>query len=182
MQVLSKTNFLQNEALNFVTENLITPPTNPVVGQIYFDINFDTIMCYNGTEWLDLAASAAGNENYNTLYNKPIINMIGTTSIPIDLSILGIGTYNISGYYTYTTNGTQYYSDNIFVIVFDPNSKTKRIIIGSNGAIVGSGMLNGDFYVNMNAEFVNSVACKSTTINGWTTKIIDDVLTEYYGG
>lgn len=65
MNILVNLNLNKNELQNARIQNLATPPSSPVEGQIYYDTADDTFYGWDGTQWLDLAA--AGSIDADTL-------------------------------------------------------------------------------------------------------------------
>lgn len=55
-QFLTALNLNKNELLNAKIQNLSTPPSNPVAGQIYFDTDTNQLTLWDGTAWVSLAA------------------------------------------------------------------------------------------------------------------------------
>lgn len=51
--------------------------------------------------------SGGGTNNYNELSNKPIVGMVGREDLPINLSSLTVGLYNLSGNYIYNLNDAE---------------------------------------------------------------------------
>jgi hypothetical protein len=48
--------------------------------------------------------SGSGTDNYNELKNKPIISLTGREDLPINLSSLVVGLYNLNGSYIFSNN------------------------------------------------------------------------------
>jgi hypothetical protein len=61
-QFLTGLNLNKNELLNARLQNLAIAPSNPVVGQFYFDTAVGTTRQWNGTAWIDFLTSADGNQ------------------------------------------------------------------------------------------------------------------------
>jgi len=58
-------NLNKNELLNARIQNLSTPPSSPVTGQIYYNNADNLLYFWNGTEWLT-ASGDFGDSNYTT--------------------------------------------------------------------------------------------------------------------
>lgn len=58
------------------------------------------------TKTITVSAVNVGTTNYNELSNKPILNVIGTSSSPVVLQTLSNGIYNLSGYYKVLASDT----------------------------------------------------------------------------
>ena len=54
MQFLSDVNFNKNDLQNAKIENLSTAPSNPVLGQVYFNTISNNLFCWNGTQWVNV--------------------------------------------------------------------------------------------------------------------------------
>lgn len=59
-QYLVSINLNKNELLNARIQNLATPPSNPGVGQVYFDTTDDTLKVWTGTEWVSGGSGGGG--------------------------------------------------------------------------------------------------------------------------
>ena len=68
-QFLTGLNLNKNELLNAKIQNLSTPPSNPVSGQIYFDTDTNQLTVWDGTAWVSLAAGGNVTEAINAAIN-----------------------------------------------------------------------------------------------------------------
>lgn len=81
MKILSKQNFNQNESKNFVVDNLSSAPSNPILGQVYYNTqNERAYVCIKSgetPEWADLSLQeevSIGGEEPNSRDIKIWIN------------------------------------------------------------------------------------------------------------
>lgn len=58
-EVLVNLDMTQNEIKNIVLENLATPPSSPISGQIYYNTTDKNAYVYNGTTWVSLNNAVA---------------------------------------------------------------------------------------------------------------------------
>lgn len=54
MQFLSDVNLNKNDLQNAKIENLKAAPSNPVLGQVYFNTTSNNLFCWNGTQWVNV--------------------------------------------------------------------------------------------------------------------------------
>lgn len=64
-QFLTGLNLNQNELLNARIQNLVTAPSSPVAGQIYYNSGDNTLRYWNGTAWLTLAQGGSVTDAIN---------------------------------------------------------------------------------------------------------------------
>ena len=56
MDVLSNLDFNKNELQKPKMESLASAPSNPVIGQYYYNTTDDKIYYYNGTKWVSISS------------------------------------------------------------------------------------------------------------------------------
>lgn len=111
MKILSKQNFNQNESKNFVVDNLSSAPSNPILGQVYYNTQDErAYVCIKSgetPEWADLSLQeevSIGGEEPNGRDMKIWINPEDMTSssdygsLPIGSIIPYSGTTAPEGY------------------------------------------------------------------------------------
>ncbi len=54
-KVLTSLDFAKNQILNVALQNLPSPPSSPVAGQIYYDTNDARVYFWDGTQWIDMS-------------------------------------------------------------------------------------------------------------------------------
>ena len=97
MQYLHNIDLCKNELQNARVQNLATAPSNPVVGQIYFNTTDKTGYIYDGTKWRDIAQIVDLSTKQDTLVSGENIKTIN------GVSVLGSGNIEISSGGTYTS-------------------------------------------------------------------------------
>ena len=95
MEYLANINLNKNELQNARVQNLATAPSNPVVGQIYFNTTDKTGYIYDGTTWRDIAQIVDLSTKQDTLVSGVNIKTINGSSVlgSGDLVIDTGGTY-----------------------------------------------------------------------------------------
>lgn len=96
MQYLYNIDLCKNELQNARVQNLATAPSNPVVGQVYFNTTDKTGYIYDGTKWRDIAQIVDLSTKQDTLVSGENIKTIN------GVSVLGSGNIEISSGGTYT--------------------------------------------------------------------------------
>lgn len=96
MEILNNLNLNKNELQNARVQNLATAPSNPVVGQIYFNTTDHTGYIYDGTKWRDIAQIVDLSTKQDTLVSGTNIKTINGSSV------LGSGNLTIDTGGTYT--------------------------------------------------------------------------------
>ena len=95
MKYLGNIDLNKNELQNARVQNLATAPSNPVVGQIYFNTTDHTGYIYDGTKWRDIAQIVDLSTKQDTLVSGTNIKTINGSSVlgSGDLVIDTGGTY-----------------------------------------------------------------------------------------
>lgn len=81
MEYLANLNLNKNELQNARVQNLATAPSNPVVGQIYFNTTDKTGYIYDGTKWRDIAQIVDLSTKQDTLVSGTNIKTINGSSV-----------------------------------------------------------------------------------------------------
>lgn len=97
MQYLYNIDLNKNELQNARVQNLATAPSNPVVGQIYFNTTDKTGYIYDGTKWRDIAQIVDLSTKQDTLVSGTNIKTINGSSV------LGSGNLTIDTGPTYSS-------------------------------------------------------------------------------
>lgn len=72
--VLTNLDLKQNEIRNAVIQPLAVEPTNPRIGQIYYDTTTNKFMIFNGISWDVVGGGSGESINYSDVVGKPKIN------------------------------------------------------------------------------------------------------------
>lgn len=121
MKYLANLNLNKNELQNARVQNLATAPSNPVVGQIYFNTTDKTGYIYDGTKWRDIAQIVDLSTKQDTLVSGENIKTIN------GVSVLGSGNIEISSGGNYTAGNGIIISDSGEVSVTNPVPDSLRL-------------------------------------------------------
>jgi hypothetical protein len=110
---LTNLNLLQNELQNARVQNLSTPPSSPVAGQIYFNTGDASFYYHNGTSWQKIATGGSSIT-------------LGGTTITVGSTVTSIADL--------TLTGTSTWSGNTITVAKGGTGTT-------NGSITGTGAL-----------------------------------------
>lgn len=165
---------------NSMTEAIreLNTNTDTYVGQIVSILEGDTYRGYvvnekkteNGTIYTVTSLTNISSIDYDTLGNKPIINLTGTLNTPIILSQLSNGTYSVTGQYQITeTDETIYISTSYIIVIIEKDEDKIFIKKISSAKIV-------DYIVsNNNLEKKVYITDKFLEENGYaTTSYVDN--------
>lgn len=138
-------------------ETKLNEARDTYTGQVVAVLNDDTYRGYivnqkNNRYTVAPLWENPGTINYDTLGNRPIVNLIGTLDLPITVSELNEGTYKIKGQYKISNlDETVYLSASDVIIIVENNAdsvKIKRITSDDiTDYIVTSSGVSRDTYI-----------------------------------
>ncbi len=150
-------------------ENTLNNSTDTYVGQVVAILYNDTYRGYvvnkksNKYTVVPLWEHPE-NIDYNTLGNRPIVNLVGTLDEPITISNLDTGFYSIKGQYKISNNDvTTYINANLVLFIVEKNNDMVLVKEISANKII-------DYVVTDSSTKVNQIATEEyLTTNGYTT-------------
>ncbi len=97
----------KNELLNARMQNLATPPSNPDVGQVYFDTTDDVLKLWTGTEWVS-GGSGGGGYTLPIATNTTlggVLAKLKTTGDTVEVAVASDGKLYVPAYPTISSLG-----------------------------------------------------------------------------
>lgn len=150
MQYLSNIDLNKNELQNARVQNLATAPSNPVVGQIYFNTTDHTGYIYDGTKWRDIAQIVDLSTKQDTLVSGTNIKTINGSSV------LGSGDLTISTGGTYTAGKGISISDSNEISVTNPVPYSLRLYNYDIGTKTKTQIENDDVFKELCYKIASS--------------------------
>lgn len=154
MQYLSNIDLNKNELQNARVQNLATAPSNPVVGQIYFNTTDKTGYIYDGTKWRDIAQIVDLSAKQDTLVSGENIKTIN------GVSVLGSGNIEISSGGTYTPGDGITISSSGEISVINPLPRNLRLYLYDIGTKTKTQIESDDTFKEL---------CYQISNNPWDT-------------
>jgi len=106
-QFLVSINLNKNELLNTRIQNLATPPSNPGIGQVYFDTTDDTLKVWTGTEWVS-GGSGGGSYTLPIATNTTlggVLASVKTSDDTVEVKVDSTGKLYVPAYPTISSLG-----------------------------------------------------------------------------
>lgn len=150
MKMLSNLDLNKNEIQNVRVQNLATAPSNPVVGQIYFNTTDKTGYIYDGTSWRDIAQIVDLSAKQDTLVSGENIKTIN------GVSVLGSGNIEISSGGTYTGGEGITISSSGEISVINPLPSNLRLYLYDLGTKTKTQIENDDVFKELCYQISNS--------------------------
>ena len=150
MEYLANINLNKNELQNARVQNLATAPSNPVVGQIYFNTTDHTGYIYDGTKWRDIAQIVDLSTKQDKLVSGQNIKTINGSSI------LGSGNLTIDTGGTYTAGEGIGISDSNEISVTNPLPNSLRLYTYTIGDKTKTQIENDDVFKKLCYQIASS--------------------------
>lgn len=178
MQYLANLDLCKNELQNARVQNLATAPSNPVVGQIYFNTTDKTGYIYDGTKWRDIAQIVDLSTKQDTLVSGENIKTINGTSI------LGSGNIEISSGGTYTSGEGITISSSGEISVINPLPDSLRLYNYDIGTKTKTQIENDDIFKELCYQIAESpwdtILYLYTAANGETDSSVKNIIGAYH--
>ena len=176
MQYLSNIDLNKNELQNARVQNLATAPSNPVVGQIYFNTTDYTGYVYDGTKWRDIAQIVDLSTKQDTLVSGTNIKTINGSSV------LGSGNLTIDTGGKYTGGKGISISDSGEISVDNPVPNGLRLYTYSITDKTKTQIENDDVFKELCYQIANSFSdCILYLYNGGLSGEIDNSVKNIIG-
>lgn len=178
MEYLANLNLNKNELQNARVQNLATAPSNPVVGQIYFNTTDHTGYIYDGTKWRDIAQIVDLSAKQDTLVSGENIKTINGTSI------LGSGNIEISSGGTYTSGEGITISSSGEISVINPLPMSLRLYNYDIGTKTKTQIESDDIFKELCYQIAESlwdtILYLYTAANGETDSSVKNIIGAYH--
>ena len=185
MQYLSNIDLCKNELQNARVQNLATAPSNPVVGQIYFNTTDKTGYIYDGTKWRDIAQIVDLSTKQDTLVSgeniKTIngVTVLGSGNIDIFSGGQGVPTGGTTGQILTKKSDTDYdteWADINGQVLYDNSTGTNGTVTLSDSAANYEYVDifyrdNDDTYSSVRVNNPNGKNADISTIERWGTTL-----------
>ena len=176
MKYITNIDLNKNELQNARVQNLATAPSNPVVGQIYFNTTDHTGYIYDGTTWRDIAQIVDLSTKQDTLVSGTNIKTINGSSV------LGSGNLTIDTGGNYTAGKGISISDSNEISVTNPVPNSLRLYTYSITDKTKTQIENDDVFKELCYIIANSFSdCILYLYNGGLSGEIDNSVKNIIG-